>query len=93
MMFLFHWWQVVASLVLMVSAGFFAGVAWSHSVGYDRGYWHGRQSMAWDIEEASGLHQPKCSCPTDPEHCHWHAGMFKIERGQIAKKDNSTRSN
>jgi hypothetical protein len=67
MMFLFQWWQVIGSLLMAVSAGFFAGVAWSHSVGYDRGYRHGYKRAIFEIEQASGMHEPVCTCASN-EH-------------------------
>ena len=88
MMFLFHWWQVAASLVLMTSAGFFAGVAWSHSVGYDRGYRHGYKHAIWEIEKASGMHDPVCTCVNGRGGCYYHGDTWKLNKH--ATKDHPT---
>lgn len=68
-----HGWQVGVGFVLSWLAGHFFGLAWN----VDRHYKAGRRSLAYEIEEANGMHAPRCTCAFDPDHCFWHAGLWK----------------
>jgi hypothetical protein len=64
-------WQL-GIIIVSLSLGFALGLLWSHAVVFDHGYRKGRAAMAWEIEEASGMHGPVCTCATEPNKCMYH---------------------
>ncbi len=52
-------------------------------VRYWMGYNQGKKQMAWEIERASGMHDPVCTCVSTPGRCYWHGDMTK----ELLEKD------
>jgi hypothetical protein len=79
-----HAWWILPMIVPFI-IGHYMGFQLGFNRGRMRGRAEGRMAMAFEIERASGMHDPVCTCAYAPEHCSYHTGTWQ--------RDNKTETN
>lgn len=77
-----HWWYIVIGLWAMFLSGFLAGLGWK----FERTYQRGRRDMADDIEYASGMHDPVCTCASSDTGIIYKCPYHRLQDEQEANR-------